>query len=135
MLQLQNSTFYNVHGSACKVTARGHHYCVIRLVLDSYHEIPMYLVCKPQLRIHQTVERIAGISYVFSISKGPFSFLLEKVVGIANSTGFANVKAFFHAGLGGFQLLDLIITKLKIHMTCYKNSMPLIISFHYIIQT
>ena len=27
--------------------------------------------------------------------------------------------------IGGFQLLDLIITKLKSHMTCY-NSMPLI---------
>ena len=27
--------------------------------------------------------------------------------------------------LGGFQLLDLIITELKSHMTCY-NSMPLI---------
>jgi len=29
------------------------------------------------------------------------------------------------AAIGGFQLLDLIITELKIHMTCY-NSMPLI---------
>ena len=28
-------------------------------------------------------------------------------------------------GLGGFQLLDLITTELKSHMTCY-NSMPLI---------
>ena len=29
-------------------------------------------------------------------------------------------------GLGGFQLLDLIITELKSHMTCY-NSMSLIV--------
>ena len=29
------------------------------------------------------------------------------------------------ADLGGFQLLDLIITEVKSHMTCY-NSMPLI---------
>ena len=30
-----------------------------------------------------------------------------------------------NAHLGGFQLLDLIITELKSHMTCY-NSLPLI---------
>ena len=34
---------------------------------------------------------------------------------------------------GGFQLLDLIITELKSHMTCY-NSMPLI-GWNYSIQT
>ena len=34
---------------------------------------------------------------------------------------------------GGFQLLDLIITELKCHMTCY-NSMPLI-GWNYSIQT
>ena len=36
-------------------------------------------------------------------------------------------------GFGGFQLLDLIITELKNHMTCYK-SMPLI-GWNYSIQT
>ena len=35
--------------------------------------------------------------------------------------------------LGGFQLLDLIITELKSHMTCY-SSMPLI-GWNYSIQT
>ena len=35
--------------------------------------------------------------------------------------------------LGGFHLLDLIITELKSHMTCY-NSMPLI-GWNYSIQT
>ena len=37
------------------------------------------------------------------------------------------------AAFGGFQLLDLIITELKSHMTCY-NSMPLI-GWNYSIQT
>ena len=37
------------------------------------------------------------------------------------------------ADLGGFQLLDLIITELKSLMTCY-NSMPLI-GWNYSIQT
>ena len=35
------------------------------------------------------------------------------------------VNATCGGDLGGFQLLDLIITELKSHMTCY-NSMPLI---------
>ena len=37
----------------------------------------------------------------------------------------ADVKKLKYDDIGGFQLLDLIITELKSHMTCY-NSMPLI---------
>ena len=36
-----------------------------------------------------------------------------------------NGKISGYGDQGGFQLLDLIITELKSHMTCY-NSMPLI---------
>ena len=36
-------------------------------------------------------------------------------------------------GIGGFQLVDLIITELKNHMTCF-DSMPLI-GWNYSIQT
>ena len=41
---------------------------------------------------------------------------------------------WFPLDLGGFQLLDLIITELKSHMTCY-NSKPLIIGWNNSIQT
>ena len=37
--------------------------------------------------------------------------------------GWVQKMAIF-AVQGGFQLLDLIITELKSHMTCYYNSMP-----------
>ena len=53
-------------------------------------------------------------------------FTLMRFEQILSSHDFMPLK-------GGFQLLDLIITELKSHMTCY-NSMPLI-GGNYSIQT
>ena len=54
---------------------------------------------------------------------------------VVNTTNnFNNVENTYQFIVyGGFQLLDLIITELKSHMTCY-NSMPLI-GWNYSIQT
>ena len=51
---------------------------------------------------------------------GPSYFVTALLVLLYDET-----KDMKPSNLGGFQLLDLIITELKSHMTCY-NSMPLI---------
>ena len=50
-----------------------------------------------------------------------------------NSISYVTVQHKKTQAQGGFQLLDLIITELKSHMTCY-NSMPLI-GWNYSIKT
>ena len=54
----------------------------------------------------------------YPVEKFVLKYRLDESLSNSSSTQHWNV-------IGGFQLLDLIITELKSHMTCY-NSMPLI---------
>ena len=57
------------------------------------------------------------------VKKNPLQDLLSSLNAVISTN--ERQSCSWSQDQGGFQLLDLIITELKSHMTCY-NSMPLI---------